>query len=121
MAVTTSVYDPTTGSTKSVSIELKGEHVAPVYRGNVLTSSYTYYLEMSTSAVDTDGTTLPTKVLTGLDKLALNETKQRIVNTSNNYSDIHTMIGDFVYDYINGHAADLYSSGVTEQKPMDFS
>jgi hypothetical protein len=79
-----------------------------------------FYFRVSTSARDTDGGSLPEYLVMSLDELALNGVKQRRTDTAAAYTDINDMIEDYLYDYVNGHAADLHSSGVQERLPMQF-
>jgi len=53
-----------------------------------------------------------------LSDLALGGVKQSSSNTANAYADVSSMVIDYTYDFIYGHTANQYSSGVAEQKPM---
>lgn len=122
MAINIQIYSNANASSKSIAFDFVGDVLAPSYAGpspaNV--GSTSYYFKITTSARQDDNLAFPPKVVRSLSELVLNDQKQRIVNTANAYSDIRSMVVDYVYDYINGHAADLYSSGVTKQNPMQF-
>jgi len=88
--------------------------------GNSVSACKEHFIKLTTSARDTDNHTLPANIVTGLSDLALNGNKQSRFNLSNAYPDIKSMVVDYVYDYINGHTANQWGSGVSEQKPMKF-
>lgn len=115
---TYTIYDETAEKTKTVTVE---------FLGNVLAGSYTvsnagpqYYFRISTSAKDTDGISFPNQLVLSLDDLVLNGAKQRRSDTASAYTNINDMIQDYIYDLINGHSANLYSSGVSYKAPMQF-
>jgi hypothetical protein len=119
MAVNISIYNNNNTSTQSVQVSFEGEILAGVDDANNVTD-VSYFFRLATGARDTDNITLPHKIVRSLSSLALNDQKQSATNTANAYTDIRSMIVDYTYDYIYGHTADQYSSGVTEQKPMKF-
>jgi hypothetical protein len=95
--------------------------------GNILAESagpfvseVSYYFRIKTSSRDTDGITFPEVLIMSLDELSLNGVKQRRTNTAVAYTDINDMIEDYLFDYVNGHTANLHSSGVSEKAPMQF-
>jgi hypothetical protein len=123
MAINVSIYSNANASSKSISFDFVGDvlaanHEAPFSPTNA--ASVEYYFRITTGATQDNNERFPAKIVRRLDELVLNAQKQRKVNTSNAYSDIKSMIVDYTYDYINGHTADLYSSGVTAQRPMQF-
>ena len=117
---TFSIYDETANKSKSITVD---------FLGNVLSNSsdtstntgLRYYFSIRTGAKDTDNIGFPNTVVLGLDELALNGVKQRKTDTAADYVDLHEMITDYLFDMVNGHAANLYSSGVELKSPMDFS
>jgi len=87
-----------------------------------------YYFKITSSARQDNNAVYPVKIVRSLGatpanvaSLALNGKVQSRTNTAGAYSDIRAMIEDYVYDFINGHTADKFSSGCTEQRPMKFS
>jgi len=119
MAVNISIYSNTSPSTKSIALSFEGEILAGS-NTSVLTTDIDYFFKITTGARDTDNVQLPVKLMLSLDSLALNDNKQSATNTANTYVDIKSMVVDYVYDYINGHTADQYGSGVKLQLPMQF-
>jgi len=121
MAINIQIYSNANSSSKSISFEFVGDVLSPStppYESNVGATSY--YFKATTNAKQDDNVAFPPRVVRGLSELVLAGQKQRIVNTANAYSDIRSMVVDYVADYIWGHDADLYSSGVTKQNPMQF-
>jgi len=123
MAVNVNIYSNANSSSKSVSFDFVGDvlaanNEAPFSPSNA--SSVEYYFRVTSSARQDDDAVYPAKVVRSLSELVLDAQKQRKTDDANAYSDIKSMVVDYTYDYINGHAADLYSSGVTEQRPMKF-
>jgi len=119
MAVNISIYSNTSPSTKSIALSFEGEILAGSNTG-ALTTNIDYFFKMTTGARDTGNVQLPVKLMVGLDSLALNNVKQSASNTGVAYTDIKSMVVDYAYDYIYGHTADQYSSGVKVQLPMQF-
>jgi hypothetical protein len=99
---------------------------------NAASSCIDYYIKFTPSAPDTNGVTLPIKIVTGLDatntaSLVLNGVAQKGSNacsdascSTNAYTNITELVVDYVYDYIIGHGANACSSGCTAQLPMQF-
>ena len=97
------------------------------FLGNVLAGStatletcYRYYFRFTTSARTTDGGTIENVLALSLDELSLNGVKQRRTDTAVDYISIDDMIQDYIYDFVNGHAADQYNSVVSYRAPMQF-
>jgi len=119
MAVNVQIYGNSAGREKTVVVDFVGDVL--ISNDDPFGTDVEYYFKLTTAARDTDGNLLPTKVIRSLSELALNGTVQSASNTSSAYTDIDSMVVDYLYDYVNGHAANKYSSGATEQKPMSFS
>lgn len=115
---TYSIYDETSKSTKTVNVDFLGNILAG--SSGSFVSEVNYYFQIKTSSRDTGNNALPEFLVMSLDELVLNGVKQRRINTAADYTNINDMIEDYLYDYVNGHAADLYSSGVTYRAPMKF-
>jgi hypothetical protein len=118
MAVTYRIYDETAKTTKSISVDFLVNFLAA--SGNTFASNVSYYFRIKTGARDTDRKAIPESLVLSLDELVLGGVKQRRTNIATDYTSIHDMIQDYLYDYVNGHAADLYSSGVAYRAPMQF-
>lgn len=84
-------------------------------------SEMVYYFKLTTSARDTDNLVYNARIVKDLSDLALNKNVQRASNVATAYTNIESMITDYVYDYINGHDANLYESGVSKKSPMKFT
>jgi len=115
---TYTIYDETAQSNKSITVNF----LANILAGSTAaySSCTSYYFQITTSARTTDGDKITNVLVLSLDELALNGVKQRRTDTAAAYIDIDDMIQDFLYDFVNGHAANLYLSGVTERAPMQF-
>jgi len=120
MAVSYSIYDETAAKSRSVNVNFLGSVLADS-GGAGTDTSLRYYFNVVTGARDVDGKRYETQVILNLDELVLNGTKQRRTDTAVAYTDIHDMLSDYLYDMINGHAADLFSSGVAYKGAMSFS
>lgn len=124
MAVSIQVYSNSNATTKTISVDFAADVLAASF-GNTTGSTVQYFFKMSTGARDEANATLPVKVVKSLSELALNPTnalqKQSATNTANAYTSIKTMIIDHVYDYVEGHTADQFSSGCSLQRPMKFN
>lgn len=118
MAVNVQIYGNVSGRQQSVTVDFVGDVL--VANDDPFANDIEYYFKFTTAARSTDGSSLGTKISRSLDDLVLNSVKQSAVNTANAYSDVNSMVVDYLYDYINGHTDDQYSSGVTEQLPMNF-
>jgi hypothetical protein len=115
---TYSIYNETTQTTKTVTVNF----LANILAGSTAaySSCTSYYFQVTTNVNTTDGDSIPNVLVLSLDELVLNGVNQRRTGSTAAYTDIDDMIQDFLYDFVNGHAADLYSSGVTERAPMQF-
>jgi len=122
MAINVSIYSNGNASSKSVSIDFV-KNVLAASNSSGSDGTNEYYFKLSSGAADTDGKRLPIKLIKKLDDLALNSgtgNKQSATNTDAAYTDIRSMVIDYIFDYVNGHTANQFSSGVTVQKPMQF-
>jgi len=118
MAVTYKIYDETANTTKSITVDFLGSILAQSY--GTFTGTLDYYFRIRTSAKTTQGNAIPEQLVLSLDELSLNGVKQARTNTAVAYTDINDMVEDYLYDYVNGHAADKFSSGVEYRAPMQF-
>jgi len=130
MAINIQIYSNANSSSKTVIFDFVGEILAaniPDFTPSPSNAASTeYYFKVSTSARQDNNVAYSTKIVRSLSELVLNggsaTQKQRIVSTySNAYPDIRTMVMDYVYDYINGHAANLGGSECLAQMPMKFT
>jgi hypothetical protein len=124
MAVSIQIYSNSNATTKTVSIDFAADVLAASF-GTSTGSDVQYFFKLSTGARDEANVALPVKVVKSLNELALNPTnalqKQSATNTNVAYTSIKSMIVDYVYDYVEGHTADQFTSGCTLQRPMKFN
>ena len=123
MAINVQIYSNTNTSSQSVTFDFVGDVLAANYEvpySPTNVASVEYYFKVSTGARQDDNATYPVKIIRSLSELVLRGNKQRITNTANAYADIRSAVIDYTFDYIKGHTADLYSSGVSAQRPMKF-
>jgi len=121
MAVNIQIYSNGNSASKSITFNFVEDVLAPKDASATISPEASYYFRVTTSAKQTNNVAFPVKIVRGLDELVLNRQKQRIVNTANAYSTIKEMVVDYTYDFINGHAANLYGSSCTVQRSMKFS
>ena len=119
MAINILIYSNANSTSKTVTVDFVGDILASSNVA-VVNSTQDYFFKFTTSARTDLNETLPTRVTTKLSDLALNGQKQSATNSAAAYTDIKTMIVDYVYDYINGHTAGQYSTNVKRQNPMGF-
>lgn len=119
MAVNIAIYSNANSTSKSISVDFEGEILA-ASNATSYTTDIDYFFKFNTGARTDDNIALGVKLNLGLSDLVLNGAYQSAENSSNAYSDITDMITDVVYDYVHGHTANQYGSGVTVQGPMQF-
>jgi hypothetical protein len=119
MAISLGLYSNGNTSSRTIAVDFVADFLASSSNG--VSEQTKYFFRFNTSARDEDGNRYGIRVSESLSDLVLNGEKQRISNTAAEYTDIKTMIVDYTYDYIYGHAAGLYGTSVTEQKPMKFN
>ena len=120
MAVNIAIYSNANSTSKSISVDFEGEILA-ASNATSYTTDIDYFFKFNTGARTDDNIALGVKLNLGLSDLVLNGAYQSAPPLSSNaYSDITDMITDVVYDYVHGHTANQYSSGVTVQNPMQF-
>lgn len=131
MAINISIYSNANSASQSISFD---------FVGNVLASDNNqwaannaadleYYFIATTGARQNTNVTFAPKVMRSFSDLALDNPTQNSPNacqtalngnTTNAYTTVKSMVVDYVYDYINGHAANVASSGCVFQGPMKF-
>ena len=116
MAVPIQIYSNASGRTATISVDFAAEVRSSSFDG--VSTQLEYFLKFTTGAIDTDGYSYSPRIAGDLTDLALNRQKQAASNTAAAYNDIKALVIDYVYDYIYGHAADKYSSGVSYKAPL---
>ena len=119
MAISLSIYSNANAKSKTVSVDFSAGVLADSESG--VSSEVQYYMKFSTQAKTALNKALPVKIGKGLNDLALLGNVQSAANVSADYVDIKSMIVDYAYDYIYGHTANQWGTGVTKQDPIDFS
>lgn len=120
MAINLQIYSNAYNTTKTITVDFVAD-VATIIDDSSIDDTTRYFFKLTTSAKDTDNLSYTTRVVADLSDLALNKTKQASSNIGTPYASIRSMILDYVYDYINGHAEDKFSSGVHYKAPMKVS
>jgi len=121
MSLSVSIYSNANSATKTVTVDFQGDFLAASRAIPSNCCGLEYYFKFNTSARTDSSVTMPTRVVTKLSDLALNLNKQSATNTANSYSDINSMVVDYIYDYVHGHTANQYTSGCSLQRPMKFT
>ncbi len=116
MAINYTVYNNETGRSATVQVDFV---TSLLVNSGSYTTGLEYFLKFTTSARDTGNVQIKPKVVKDLSDLALNGTKHSISNVGTDYSDIKGLVEDYVYDMINGHTANQFSSGAALQLPMN--
>ena len=115
-----SIYSNGNSTTRTVSFDFACELLAESESGSY-DNEMQYFIKATTSARDASNLAYTPRIIHGLDNLALNNAKRSSNNTAVAYEDIRTMIIDYTYDYIHGHTANQFASGVKVKAPMKFS
>lgn len=119
MAINLGIYSNGNATSKTVSVDFVADYLASSSNG--MSDRTKYFFKFSTSAKDSDGSNFGVKISESLNDKVLNNERQRVSNTAAAYTDIKSMVVDYVYDFIVGHDAGHFSTSVTEQKPMKFN
>ena len=120
MAINLQIYSNANNVSKTVVVDFVGD-ISALSNDVSVDDSVRYYFKFTTGAKDTSNLSYVPRLVTDLSDLALNKSVQSASNVSAAYSNVKAMIKDYVYDYIHGHTADQYLSGVTVKAPMKFS
>lgn len=121
MSINIPIYSNSNSSSRSVAFDFVGDIlVADDAPGNA--SGVDYYFKISAVGTQDNNAAFPIKIVRSLSSLALNKKNQSALNSGSTspYSNIKSMVIDYTWDYINGHAANAYGSGCTLQRPMKF-
>jgi len=121
MAISIPIYSNSNSSSKTISFDFVGDILADSETFANVTST-AFYFKITTSAKQDNNVSFPVKIVKGLDDLVLNgnNCSALYAGSAADYANVKSMVIDYVYDFINGHAANAYGSGCSEQKPMKF-
>jgi len=115
------IYNNATSNTRTVSVDIVGADCLVPSVDAAYDPSAKYFMVFATTAKDSNGVALPSKVVHSHDDLVLNHTKRSASDSVVAYDNITLTVEDIVYDYIHGHTADQYTSGCTAQLAMKWS
>ena len=119
MAISLNVYSNGNASSKSINVDFVADILASSSNG--VSDQTKYFFKFTTGGRDTANHAFGVKVSESLNDLVLGGNNCASDGSSTPYVNIKTMIIDYTYDYIYGHVADKYGSGVLEQLPMKFN
>lgn len=119
MAISISIYDETNKTTRVISVDFLADLAA--FTGGSDPNTVQYFFKITTASKDTSNLSYAPIYIKDLSDLALNGAKRSSSDSAVPYEDIKTMVTDYIYDMIYGHAANKYSSGCGLKAPMKFS
>ena len=119
MAINFNIYSNGNTSTKTLTVDFASDFLASSSNG--VSTQVKQFFKFTTPATTQDGENYGARISESLSDLVLNKEKQRMSNTAVAYTDIKSMIVDYMYDYVNGHDANEWGTTVSEQKPMKFN
>lgn len=96
MATTVTVFDPATGNTRSIIVDM----VVNIIEQD-LDGQFDYFMTLSTSAKKISGAAIPRKMISALDDLARGATQQDGI-TSTPYANLTAAVTDFIWNVIDG-------------------
>ena len=118
MAIQFQAYSNVSGRNATVNVDIQAQFVAKD-SGAGANFEMDYFISASTQNRNTQNQVIPVKHARGLDSLALNGQSQSATNSSADYSNVKELVQDLVYDIVNGHDANQFGSGVSEQLPIN--
>ncbi len=118
MAINFNIYSNDNDSTKTVTVDFFADFLASMAGG--VSDATKYFFKFTTSARKTDNSRYDVKIAEGLDDLVLKES-QKVTVTSDPYTDIKSMIMDYILHYIEGHTTGENGTTLTAQLPMKFN
>jgi hypothetical protein len=125
MAISLTVINEVGNGRGTVSIDFVYDILASSAIPYPVSSENEYYFKVSTASKQAvSGSSIPIQTIKSLDELALDGTgtpsqSRGIIANPNAYASITDMVEDYLYDFIHGHTADQFSSGVSAQGAMD--
>ena len=98
MGATITIYDPVSQNSRSISVEID----TAVIQGDE-NGAYDYYVRLSTSAKQANGTAVPTQYIRSLADLADTSTQHN--GGGGAYADLSLAIEDYILHMVEGDAA----------------
>lgn len=126
MAINLQLYSNANTSTKSITVDFVA-NIATMVGDPSVDDDTRYFFKLTTGAKGLDNSAFAPKVVTKLSDLALNNPAypsskaQSKSGSTAAYDDISSMVADYVYDYVNGHASNASGSYCTKQYAMKFN
>jgi len=111
------IYSNADSETKTVTVDFTSA-VSAFTTDATSNPQNRFYFIFKCSARDSADLRYADRIVEDQDDLVLNRTKRSISDSNTAYTTITDMVTDFVYDYINGHTADQFSSGVGAKASM---
>ena len=121
MAVTHTIYSNANARSQSISIDFVNDVLSASFDTVANVGAVDWFFKVTTGAQTVNSLAIPTQVVVGLDDLTLNSNVQSQSNNSSDYSNVKSMVIDYVWDFVNGHATNRHNSGVGERREMKFT
>jgi len=120
MSVREDIYNNVSGGTSYVTVDFTNS----ILTADPANPSQIYYISFVPKGKNANNVILPTKAATGLSDLCLGgnvaSASHSATYTNVAYTSITDLVADYMYDYINGHTANQFNTGVTLQLPLNF-
>ncbi len=117
MALTINVTDVTNNVSGNIAVDFACEILADSTEA-IYNPEQRYFFKFTTTAKDQDSLSYTPRIVKDFGELALNKNVRSASNSTTDYATVKELIDDYIYDYINGHDLDQFSSGVLYRAPM---
>lgn len=117
MAINLQVYSNAYNTTKTIAIDFVSD-IATISDDTSVDDTTRYFFKMTTSAKDTDNLSYTPRIVEDMSDLALNKTKRSTSDDATPYSGINDLVLDYLWDYMQGHSANQFTSGCTYKAPL---
>ena len=131
MAINISIYSNGNAKASTISVDFLSQVLASSNNASFSVEQRSFFKIIS-NAKDQDLENYPVRIIEDIGQLALGNNTRTWASTdlsnaagnttyTNAYPNIKTMIFDYVYDMVNGHAANANGSDAEVKAPMKFS
>lgn len=111
------IYDNVGGGTaKTITVNLNADFLVADNPNPTLT----YYVIVSTTSKNVNNGNIDNSYIMSLGQFPLNGTHRSATNSTTPYTTVTELVNDYVYDMVNGHSANQYSSGCSARLGMQF-
>lgn len=117
MAIKISIFTAPDSNTQIINLDFVATQVA-VEDDPTASPEYRYFLKFTTTARDTDDLSYTPRIVETMSDLVLNKTKKSTSNDGTPYTGFNDLVLDYLWDYMQGHTANQYSSGVAYKAPL---